>query len=187
MQNILTQSDIRAYHQRGVKVITLPEAPLLTDCARDELKRLGMQLAVGGGAAPMGGAVSMPSAPATVAQSSGGGYGNAGAPDYSKPIRSPFRDVICSNKRLIGTFVGTPHPVMTEYLGHLGFDFLCIDAEHNAIHLAELQKMLQGLQASRVTYGMVRVPTLSYEYVSGALDIGADALLIPQIRTVDDM
>lgn len=187
MQNILTQSDIRAYHQRGVKVITLPEVPLLTDCARDELKRLGMQLAVGDGAAPMCGAVSMPSAPATAAQSSGGGYGNAGAPDYSKPIRSPFRDVICSNKHLIGTFVGTPHPVMTEYLGHLGFDFLCIDAEHNAIHLAELQKMLQGLQASRVTYGMVRVPTLSYEYVSGALDIGADALLIPQIRTVDDI
>ena len=76
---------------------------------------------------------------------------------------------------------------MTEYLGHFGFDFLCIDAEHNAIHLAELQKMLQGLQASRVTYGMVRVPTLSYEHVSGALDIGADALLIPQIRTADDI
>ena len=50
MQNILTQSDIRAYHQRGVKVITLPEAPLLTDCARDELKRLGMQVLVDNGA-----------------------------------------------------------------------------------------------------------------------------------------
>lgn len=186
MQNILTQSDIRAYHQRGVKTISMAEPPLLTDCAREEMKRLGMQVVVGGqpAAAEQG---ASPAAPAPAAQSSGGGYGNAGVPDFSKPIRSPFRDMICSNRRLIGTFVGTPHPVMTEYLGHFGFDFLCIDAEHNAIHLAELQKMLQGLQGSRVTYGMVRVPTLSYEYISGALDIGADALLIPQIRTADDI
>ena len=68
----------------------------------------------------------------------------------------------------------------------MGFDFLCIDAEHNAIQLETIQKMLQGLKATP-TYGMVRIPTLSYEYVSGTLDIGADALLIPQIRTMDDI
>ena len=187
MQNILTQSDIRAYHQRGVKVITLPEAPLLTDCARDELKRLGMQVLVDNGAGMAAQPIFAPAGPASVPQSPSGGYGNAGVPDFSKPIRAPFREAICSDRKLIGTFVATPHPIMTEYLGHFGFDFLCIDAEHNAIHLAELHKMLQGLQASRVTYGMVRVPTLSYEHVSGALDIGADALLIPQIRTADDI
>lgn len=106
MQNILTQSDIRAYHQRGVKTISMAEPPLLTDCARAEMKRLGMQVVVGGqpAAAEQG---ASPAAPAPAAQSSGGGYGNAGVPDFSKPIRSPFRDMICSNRRLIGTFVGT--------------------------------------------------------------------------------
>lgn len=184
MQNLLTRSEILAYSQKGMKVITVSEMPLLTDLAKEELNRRGMKIVVGdpasNGAASVSGGVKP-------AQSSGGGYGGSGVRDYSPPIRSPFRDVICSNKKLIGTFVGTPHPVMTEFLGHLGFDFLCIDAEHNAIHLSTLQKMLQGLQASRVTYGMVRIPTLSYEHVSGALDIGADALLIPQIRTVDDI
>ena len=82
----------------------------------------------------------------------------------------------------MGTFIGTPHPVMTEFVGHFGFDFVCIDAEHNAMHLETVQKMLQSLKATP-TYGMVRIPTLSYENVAGALDIGADALLIPQIRT----
>lgn len=86
----------------------------------------------------------------------------------------------------MGTFIGTPHPVITEFVGHFGFDFVCIDAEHNAIHLETVQKMLQSLKATP-TYGMVRIPTLSYENVAGALDAGADALLIPQIRTMDDI
>jgi hypothetical protein len=38
-------------------------------------------------------------------------------------------DVICSSQKLVGTFIGTPHPVMTEFVGHMGFDFVCIDAE----------------------------------------------------------
>ena len=186
MQRILTRNEILAYHQRGSTVIQLDEMPLLTDLAREELNRLGMSLVV----------KERPTVPAAqveptnfpVSGANGGGYGSGSTmQDYSRPIRPPFRDAICSGRKLMGTFVATPHPVMTEYLGHMGFDFLCIDAEHNAIHLSTLQKMLQGMQASRVTYGMIRVPTLSYDYISGALDIGADALLIPQIRTVDDI
>ena len=185
MQTILTRNEVLAYHQKGVKVIQLDEMPLMTDLAKEEMGRLGMSIAVKDPSF----AVSAPPAAGNIpTTTSGGGYGSGGAvPDYSSPVRPPFRDLICSDRKLMGTFVATPHPVMTEYLGHMGFDFLCIDAEHNAIHLATLQKMLQGMQASRVTYGMIRVPTLSYDYISGALDIGADALLIPQIRTVEDI
>lgn len=181
MQNILTKSEIQAYHAKGIQAIPVKELPLLTDLAREELERLGMELVL---ESPAPQAVQQ-AAQTAAPPSSGGGYG--GGALYSGGGRKPlFRERICSSKKLIGTFVGTPHPVMTEYLGHLGFDFLCIDAEHNAINLETIQKMLQSLKASP-TYGMVRVPTLSYECVSGALDIGADALLIPQIRTPDDI
>ena len=185
MQNILTKSEIQAYNQKNLKIISVKEKPLLTDMAREELERLGMEIviessgsAVATGPAPAG-------KPVNGTRPSSGGYGGGTA--YSGVgAKVPFRDLICSEKKLIGTFVGTPHPVMTEYLGHLGFDFLCIDSEHNAMHLETVQKMLQALKATP-TYGMVRVPTLTYECVSGALDIGADALLIPQIRTVEDI
>ena len=53
---------------------------------------------------------------------------------------------ITADKKLMGTFIGTPHPVMTEFVGHFGFDFVCIDAEHNAMHLETVQKMLQSLK-----------------------------------------
>lgn len=183
MQTILTKNEILDYYQKGVRQITVEEMPILTDLAREELDRLGMELVVGG--APSPAPARAEPAQATPGAGSSGGYG--GGATYAGPGgKIPFRDVICSDKKLIGTFIGTPHPVMTEYVGHLGFDFVCIDSEHNAMTLETVQRMLQALKATP-TYGMVRVPTLTYECVSGALDIGADALLIPQIRTVEDI
>lgn len=199
MQEFFTREDVLAYHRKGVERIQVAEMPILTDLARETLNDLHMEIVVGGAAAPAP-APAPAAAAAAPRAATGGGYGAATGDDNAAPDatpvarkastptldKKPFRERICSNQKLIGTFVGTPHPVMTEYLGHMGFDFLCIDAEHNAIHLETLQKMLQGLQGTP-TYGMIRVPTISYEYISGALDIGADALLIPQIRTPDDI
>lgn len=192
--NIITRENVLEYHRKGLTQIVCDETPILTDLAKEEMRSLNMQLVVGGAAqqrpanAPQG----------TTKTQGGGGYGNGQQlnvnadrtvsqmlthPTLNKPA---FKDIIRSGKKLIGTFLGTPHPVMTEHVGHTGLDFVCIDAEHNPIHLETLQKMLQGLAATP-TYGVVRVPTLSYEYVTGALDIGADALLIPQIRTMEDI
>lgn len=178
MQEIFTRDDVLKYHQKGLKTIYVEEMPILTDLARETLNSLQMEIAVGRQAAQA------PSASAPAAPPAGAPVARQLA--TSTLNKRPFRDLICSNQKLMGTFIGTPHPVMTEFVGHMGFDFLCIDAEHNAMHLETVQKMLQSLQGTP-TYGMVRVPTLSYEYVTGALDIGADALLIPQIRTMDDI
>lgn len=195
--SIITRENVLEYHRKGINQINVDENPILTDLAREELQALGMTIVVGGKSATVGGRVA--SQGSGNAPAGGGGYGNSQlAPTttsdvtvaqqltYPNVTKPAFRSVINSNKKLVGTFMGTPHPVMTEHLGHMGLDFVCIDAEHNPIHLETLQKMLQGL-AGTPTYGVVRVPTLSYEYVSGALDIGADALLIPQIRTLDDI
>ncbi len=184
MQKILTKSEILDYSKKGIRQISMEEMPLMTDLAREELSRLGMEIVLEAktpNVPPPAPAASGSPAP----KNTGGGYGGAAVyrSSFNKPL---FKDVIRSGRKLVGTFIGTPHPVMTEYVGHLGFDFVCIDSEHNAIHLETLQKMLQSL-AHTPTYGMVRIPTLSYEMVTGALDIGADALLIPQIRTVEDI
>ena len=199
MQKVLTRADVLEYSRKGIKTIVLDEKPVLTDLARDALKQAGIEIRVGGSPAPA--AQSRPQPAAASGQSGqsgqGGGYGagGAGVPEGNPVARklatptidkAPVRDIICSDKKLVGTFIGTPHPVITEFVGHLGFDFVCIDAEHNAITLETLQKMLQGLQGTP-TYGMVRVPMIGYEYISGALDIGADALLIPQVRTLQDI
>lgn len=199
---ILTSENVMEYQRKGLKQIVLEERPILTDLAREAMQTYGISLVIGKGAAPAAAPAAAAKAPAAggaqQGKSQGGGlYGAGGAvggnSEYptaqllTRPTlnKKPFREVM-NSKKILGTFLGTPHPVMTEFVGHLGLDFVCIDAEHNAMHLETVQKMLQGLTATP-TYGVVRVPTNSYEYVSGALDIGADALLIPQIRTMDDI
>lgn len=198
MQNFFTREDVLAYHQQGVQTIRLDSMPILTDLARETLQTLGMEIVTGAAPASRPAASRPAAAPSGGSSAVGGGYGSSafaapsGGPVTAQKLTAPglnkpaFRDLICSDKKLMGTFIGTPHPVMTEFVGHFGFDFVCIDAEHNAMHLETVQKMLQSLKATP-TYGMVRIPTLSYENVAGALDIGADALLIPQIRTMDDI
>ena len=199
MQNFFTREDVLAYQQKGIKTIRVDQMPILTDLAREALQTFGMEIVTGAAApAPRGPEKAAERPGPATGHPVGGGYGSSAftpdtggevvgqkltAPNLNKPA---FRDLICSDKKLVGTFIGTPHPVITEFVGHFGFDFVCIDAEHNAIHLETVQKMLQSLKATP-TYGMVRIPTLSYENVAGALDAGADALLIPQIRTMDDI
>ena len=199
MQKVLTRADVLEYYRKGVKTIVLDEKPILTDLARDAMKDYGITIQTAGssGVRTAGAAAPARQARPQNGGGQGGGYGAGGtgvpqgdpvARKLGTPIisKAPFREVINSDRKLVGTFLGTPHPVMTEFVGHLGFDFVCIDAEHNAITLETLQKMLQSLQGTP-TYGMVRVPMIGYEYISGALDIGADALLIPQVRTLEDI
>lgn len=199
MQNFLTRDDVLEYHRKGITKIRVDEVPILTDLAREALNSLGMEISVGRTSVASEGsaALAAPTVPADAGAAMGYGSGAISvSQDVGRTVaqkltvptldKKPFREVICSGRKLAGTFIGIPHPVMTEFMGHTGFDFLCIDAEHNAMHLETVQKMLQSLKATPC-YGMVRIPTLSYEYVTGALDIGADALLIPQVRTVDDI
>ncbi len=183
MQKILTSSQIREYYNNGQKEIYVDERPILTDVARDELQRLGMKIVEG--------SIRNKNIEKRVGEEN---KENTNRPYPSgtrlKSLESQgkhlFKELIKSNKILTGTFIGTPHPVITEFVGQIGLDFLVIDAEHNAMHLETVQKMLQGLSATPA-YGVVRIPTISYDAIAGALDTGADALLIPQIKNADDI
>lgn len=180
MKKVLTREDILKYHNKGFKIIELDEYPILTDLAKEAMKENGVEIRLKDELSS--------SHSFSTPQPSVNTENLPKARKLSTTFieKAPFKEVIRSEKKIMGTFLGTPHPVMSEFIGHCGFDFVCIDAEHNAMHYETVQKMLQGLQGTS-TYGMVRVPTISYEYISGALDIGADALLIPQIRTVEDI
>ncbi len=101
-------------------------------------------------------------------------------------MRQLLKQVIQTKEAVRGMFVATPHPVMTEFLGGFGLDFLCIDAEHSAIGIETIQVMIQGAHAKEQNC-IVRIPALIYEWVSRVLDAGADGLLIPQIRTAEEV
>ena len=102
------------------------------------------------------------------------------------PKRKPFKAILQEDKKLVGTFIQIGHPVVTEFVGKLGFDFLIIDSEHSAMHIETIQLMLQSLAAS-TTYGIVRIPAIKNEYIARYLDAGADGIVIPQVRTYEEI
>jgi len=96
-----------------------------------------------------------------------------------------FRERLAYGPPLIGTFIQVGHPCMAEFCAQLGLDFILIDCEHSPISLDTTQNMLMALKGSE-TLGLVRLPCGGPPYIAASLDIGADAIVVPQIKGAED-
>jgi 4-hydroxy-2-oxoheptanedioate aldolase len=164
MPTFLTAREIKEYHARGLTSLLVDQMPVLTDEAREVAKKLNFEVKLKASEEPR----------------------------KTEPLSAPagrrisFKERLRTGRKTVGTFIQIAHPVMTEFVGKLGFDYVLIDSEHAAMHIETVQAMLQGL-ASTPTYGVVRIPTISPEYIAATLDAGADAILVPQVRTPEDV
>ena len=95
-----------------------------------------------------------------------------------------FREKIKSGKLLIGAAISFTDPTVSEALTDI-VDFLFIDAEHNPI---TPEAVLGHVMATKGTEcaALVRVPTANTSYIKWSLDAGADGIVAPQIRTIED-
>lgn len=76
-------------------------------------------------------------------------------------------------------------PAVTEALGD-SVDFFWIDLEHTPIGLESLQAHLIAARAVG-TPAMVRVPSSDPSWAKRVLDIGAEGIVVPQVRTVQEV
>jgi 2-dehydro-3-deoxyglucarate aldolase/4-hydroxy-2-oxoheptanedioate aldolase len=96
-----------------------------------------------------------------------------------------FPELLRSNRPLIGTLLTVPSPEVAELISTLGFDWLFIDLEHSAMTAVHAQALLQAI-GGRVP-ALIRAPRNEEVWIKKALDIGADGVIIPQVRTLDDV
>ena len=73
---------------------------------------------------------------------------------------------------------------VTEALGHV-YDFAWIDTEHNGMTLERVEGHIVATRAVGAT-ALVRVPWNDPVLIKPVLDIGADGVIIPMIKTADD-
>ena len=85
---------------------------------------------------------------------------------------------------LIGTIITLPSPEFSEILSRSGFDWLFVDLEHSALNVRDAQTILQA--AMPKTACVIRVPSNDEIWIKKCLDIGAEGILVPQIRTFAD-
>ena len=94
-------------------------------------------------------------------------------------------DLIKEKGFVIGPFMKTSDPAMVEIAGFAGFDFVILDMEHGPVSLQQMQNMIRAAEVSGVT-AVIRTRDRIPESISQALDIGAQAVQIPQVTTAEE-
>ncbi|MFQ5795744.1 MAG: HpcH/HpaI aldolase/citrate lyase family protein [Candidatus Bipolaricaulia bacterium] len=97
----------------------------------------------------------------------------------SSPNR--VKEALEAGKTVIGPFMKLTDPAAVEIIGHAGFDFVIIDAEHGPISMESTQNMVRAAQCVGIT-PIIRVRDNDPTLILRALDIGAGGVEVPQIN-----
>ena len=95
------------------------------------------------------------------------------------------RQRLAAGEPSVGTWLSLPSPEAAEYVSHLGFDWLVVDAEHNPIDIRTLAQMFAAMAAGG-TAPMVRIPWNSGENFKRVLDAGAWGVVVPMVKTREE-
>ena len=85
----------------------------------------------------------------------------------------------------IGTWLALPSPEAAEYIGRLGFDWLVVDSEHNAVDIRTLAQMFSAIRAGG-TAPMVRIPWNTPENFKRVLDASAWGVVVPMVNSREE-
>ena len=97
---------------------------------------------------------------------------------------TPFKERLIQGKPLIGTLLTLGLPAVAESLSRCGFDWLWIDMEHAPLSLELTQQLLQA--KSKECAAFVRIPVNDDVWIKHILDLGADGIIVPQVKTADE-
>jgi 2-keto-3-deoxy-L-rhamnonate aldolase RhmA len=98
---------------------------------------------------------------------------------------SRFKNKLNRGEAVIGTWITLCDPVVVEIIGRAGFDFLLIDGEHSPFNETGLRDALIACDNTPAET-VVRVRANEEARIKLALDLGADAVLVPMVSSVDD-
>jgi 2-keto-3-deoxy-L-rhamnonate aldolase RhmA len=96
-----------------------------------------------------------------------------------------FRERLIAGDLLAGTWIKTPHPHVVEVLAHSPLDVLVLDAEHAPFDRSSLDMCILAARAGGKTV-LVRPPSSAHEQILNALDLGADGVILPHIRSAQE-
>ena len=96
-----------------------------------------------------------------------------------------FKEKLQRDEAVFGTWITLAGPSIVEVLGPAGFDFLVIDGEHCAFSENDLRNAVMACEKSAVN-SVVRVRANEEPRIKLALDLGADAVLVPMVNSADE-
>lgn len=95
------------------------------------------------------------------------------------------KEKLKSGETIIGTFCELDAPALVEVVGHLGFDFVVIDAEHGPMDVTACGSLVMAADNVGLT-PIVRVAMNVQQNILRYLDVGALGVQMPMINTKED-
>lgn len=95
-----------------------------------------------------------------------------------------FKAAMESDKGALGPFMISTDPAFVEAAGYAGYDFVLLDMEHGTTTHQTLNNLIRAANVAGVC-PVVRVPRGTDIWIDQALDVGAGAVMVPQIDTAE--
>ncbi len=96
-----------------------------------------------------------------------------------------LRELWNDGESTLGGWLSLPNSVTAEATARVGFDHVCIDAQHGVVSYSDIVAMVQAilLGGSRP---IVRVPWNEAGKIGKVLDAGAHGVIVPMVNTVEE-
>lgn len=92
---------------------------------------------------------------------------------------------LTSGETLAGCWLNLGSSVTAEIVGLSGYDWVLIDLEHGAGEQKDLLHQLQALEHTPVA-ALVRVESFQKERIHRVLDLGANGVMVPRIKSMEE-
>jgi 2-dehydro-3-deoxyglucarate aldolase len=101
-------------------------------------------------------------------------------------INRALRDALAAGRTAYGLWVTLDSASVTEIATEVGLDWVAIDLEHGHLGARDVAEHLRAARGGRTSV-LVRVESGTEESIKTALDLGADGVIVPLVRSVADV
>lgn len=96
-----------------------------------------------------------------------------------------LKNKLKNNELTIGSWVTIGHPAVVDIMASAGFEWLVVDIEHTSIDLTMAHNLIATIQANNMK-ALVRVSKNEEVVIKRVLDMGADGIVVPMIKSKED-
>lgn len=100
--------------------------------------------------------------------------------------KNALKEKLCVGQKPIGTFCELMSENVVEALGYTGLDYVIFDNEHSPIEAETTLAMVRAAEHGGIT-PLARVRGISRPAVLKLLDVGVQGLIVPNVKTIDDV
>jgi len=90
-----------------------------------------------------------------------------------------------NNELTLGSWVTIGHPAIVDIMASAGFEWLVVDIEHTSIDLTTAHNLISTIQANGMK-ALVRVSKNEEVIIKRILDMGADGIVVPMVKSKAD-